>query len=420
MSRADDYANLVTTLGTVKDKARHTVFLPGDLLDPNQLTAMHRDNPLIATVVDRLPDDATREGFQVVGEGIDQASVQSEAQDLDLIGTVGDAWRWARLYGGALVVMVVDDGLPLSEPMDLANATKLSALHVVESPYATPRVHNPGLGARAFRRPTFYDVLAEIDGSDAAQSIHWTRTIRFEGLKVPPSRLHENGGWPPSVVQRIHDDAMRLGSAMSYAGSILHDLSMLQLKIKNFRNMVTGSKEEKQEARAIVESIRWNADNQHTIALDSEDELIEMSRTISGVTELIDRFVNAVVRATHMPRTVLLGEQPGGMNTTADGEMRSWYDSVAAKRDQVLTPALTRILEVMFRIRRNNGETIPDEWTIDYPPLWQDTAQEKSDTLDKLAKALDTLVAGSIISIDEARATLETYSLVTMLEEDGG
>lgn len=420
--RSDSYANVLTAMGTVGDKSSGAIFLRRPDLNIEELNAMYEQDAMSARIVDRLPDDATREGFTLNStEEFDFASVQSEMEDLNGVANVADAWRWSRLYGGSLLIMVVNDGLPMEEPLDLANATKLSALQIVESPFVIPTEFNPGLGARAFRNPSHYDVLVPF-GSSKTRRIHRTRVIRFEGMRVPPTRMIQKHGWPPSVLDRVFRAVTQLGSVMGYSENIMHDLSILLLKIKGFRNMLTGSEEQKQEARAIIESIKWNSDNLHTIALDTEDDMVEMSRTVSGLCELLDKFVDGLVRATDMPRTVLLGEQPAGLNANADSEIRSWYDFVASQQQIVLTPVLTRLLDVIFRIRQNNNEQVPEEWTIDYNPLWQPTQKDKAETLKTMSEALDTLIQSDMISSDEGRAMLMALELVSGLEAppDGG
>ena len=90
--------------------------------------------------------------------------------------------------------------------------------------------------------------------------------------------------------------------------------------------------------------------------------------------------IDALVRATDMPRTIILGEAPGGLNVSGESELRAWYDFVASQQPQKLTPPINRLLEVIFAIRSNKNETVPTEWTIEYAPLWQPSEQEKATT----------------------------------------
>lgn len=419
--RADSYSNLLTGMGTAADKSSASTFLRARDLNFSELDAMYEQDALSARIIDRLPDDATREGMFLTGtdEKVDFASIQSELEDLNALNQTTDAWRWSRLYGGSILIMVVNDGLKMEEPLDLAHATRLSALQIVESPFIVPSGFNPGLGARAFRNPSHYDVVVSF-GSSAVRKIHRSRVIRFDGLRIPPTRMVQKNGWGPSVLDRVLREVTQLGSVMGYSRNIMHDLSIIVLKLDGFRKMLVGTEEDKQEARAVIESIRWNSDNLHTIALDSKDEMVELSRTVSGLEKLLDKFVDALVRATDMPRTILLGEQPGGLNANADSETRAWYDFVAAQQRQVLTPAMDRLLTVIFAIRKNNGEVVPDEWVVNYNPLWQPTEKEQAETLKIKAEASSILIQENIVSSDEVRAELVSKGMITELDVPAG
>jgi len=130
--RADDYANTLTAMGTRGDKSSGSTFLRRADLDETTLNAMYEQDAISARIIDRLPDDATREGFTLTGDdALDMSSLQSESEDLNMLGHVADAWRWSRLYGGALLLMIVNDGLAMEEPLDIKAATKLSALQII-------------------------------------------------------------------------------------------------------------------------------------------------------------------------------------------------------------------------------------------------------------------------------------------------
>ena len=413
MSRNDSYTNAISGMGTSRDKTSGSVFVRKPDLSPEELSAMFEQDPLVARIVNRLPDDATREGFQLkdANTQFDFASMHSDLEDVSALPNIADAWRWSRLFGGALLFMSVNDGQKMEEPLDLAHATALNALHVIESPYVMPSGHNPGLGSRAFRNPEHYEVLLPFGSTANIRKIHRSRVIRFDGMKVPPSRIVSANGWGPSIVSQVREDVTRLGSVMGYAANIIHDISILVLKIDGWRNMLAGGEADKKEAGEIIASLRWNIDNLNTLALDKSDELVELSRTVSGLEKLLNHFVDAVVRATDMPRTVLLGEQPGGLNASADSEIRSWFDFVAGQQKQVLTPVLTRLLHVLFAIR-SKSEKVPDKWTIEYDALWQPTDKEKAETLATYAGALDKLILNEVIAPDTATDMLVTAGLI--------
>jgi hypothetical protein len=376
---ADDYINLATALGTTGDKSSWTQAGRVTDLTTQELDTLYEQEAMAARIVDRVVDDATREPFALTGvdESFDWKEVQSELDDLQVLEQLGDTWRWSRLYGGAVCVMVVNDGTPIDKPLDLSRATQILSLLVVERPFAQPDMFARGLGNQSFRRPEIYRLTSPMGGERA---VHRSRVIRFDGLRVPPSRLVVRNGWGPSVLDRVWTELKRLGATMGYAEAILHELSVMKLGIKDFRTKAAGSAQGRQELKQVFETIRWAIDNLHLLVHDVADTYDEQTRSTQGLDALIGRFVDALVRATGIPRVILLGEQPSGLNTTADAEVRSWFDSVASQQRKVLTPALNRLLEVYFALRAKRGKPFPTEWTIEYAPLWQPTEKEQADT----------------------------------------
>ena len=416
---ADAFANALTALATAKDKSSYGLFIERPDLDLDTLNGIYEQDAIAARVVDRLVDDGTREGFTVTGEdeAFDFASIQSQLEDLDAVNAVADAWRWSRLYGGALLVMVVNDGRKMHQPLNLKTATKLASLQVLESPFVSPSGFNPGLGARAFRRPELYDITVPF-GSDKndARQIHRSRVIRFDGVRVAPTRMIQNNGWGPSVLDRVYTEISSLGEVMGYARAIMHDISIQVYKLQGMREQLCGDARSQAEIRAVMETIRMSVDNLHVLALDAEDDFIEVNRNVSGLKDLIEKFIDALVRATNMPRTVLLGESPSGLNASGDNEIRSWFDFVASQQRLTLTPVVTRLLEVIFAIRSNKGEQVPDEFSVEYNPLWQPTQQERADTYLKMSQGDQIYMLNSVQSPDEVRARLISEGFLAPLD----
>jgi phage-related protein (TIGR01555 family) len=416
--KSDSYANALTGLASSVDKSSYSFFGARASLQPETLADLYEQDAIAARIVDRLVDDGTREGFFLTGEdeAFDFSSLESEMEDLDAVNAIGDAWRWSRLYGGALLIMVVNDGLRMDQPLNLNRATKLASLQVVESQYVVPAGWNPGLGARAFRRPEYYSITVPFGSAEKVRKVHRSRVVRFDGVRVAPNRMIEKNGWGPSVLDRVYTEISQLGEVMGYARSIMHDMSLQVYKLDGLREQLCGSAQTQQEMRQVMETIRMSVDNLHCLALDTSDDYMEVSRNVGGLRELIEKFIDGLVRATDMPRTVLLGESPSGLNASGDSEIRSWFDFVASQQRSVLTPALNRLLEVIFAIRSNRGEEVPDEWSIEFRPLWQPTAQERAETILKTAQSAQILIANDITSPDEVRAQMISMGWITPLE----
>ena len=107
--RRDDFINAVSGLGGSYDKSNYTIFAKRRYLEYDELSNLYEQDAIAARVVDRLVDDGTREGFTLEGpdQDFDFDKAASDLEEIKAMQSLGDAWRWSRLYGGALAVMIV-------------------------------------------------------------------------------------------------------------------------------------------------------------------------------------------------------------------------------------------------------------------------------------------------------------------------
>jgi phage-related protein (TIGR01555 family) len=371
---SDDWLNTITKLGTTSDKSRSTSFGGGALLDHTTLENLYQENSLAARIVDRLPDDATREPFQIVkpDEEFDEDALRSWLEDYEALQVFGDAWKWGRLFGGSLIVMAVNDGRPFEMPIDLDHVRGLAGLSVIDSRWIQPDIFDAGLGSRGFGDPRHYHIYVPY-GRQGDRKIHRSRVIRFDAFRVPPYTMIKNNGWAPSVLERVHNSLRRLGTVRGYAEHILHHASLMTLKLTNMRNELKGGEKSRKGVEDALTAIKEAMDVLHILGIDAADDLGRNETGIlSGLKDILERFLDDLVADTDQPRSLLLGETPGGLNTGENaGETRAWYDHVNAKQRTELTPKINQLLEVIFAIMRNRGQATPTKWTIDYASLWQ-------------------------------------------------
>lgn len=423
---ADGYANTITRMGTTQDKSLGTFYLSDRYLGWEELSLLYEQDALASRIVRRLVDDATRTKYRLVGtdETVDWQSVQSELDDLETLQALGDAWRWARLYGGSIVIMAIDDGRPFSEPVDWDNVRKLNALSVVDSTNVIPVGFVPGLGSRAFSEPERYEIVVpwggKSDPTGNQRLVHKSRVIRFDGISVPASRMIINGGWGPGVLQQVWRQIKRLGTAETYAENLLHEISVMVFRITGFKELLCGGPGNEQTAKDLLEQLKWGIDNLHVLGLDKDDEFQEVKRSVEGVEKLLTSFETAVVRNTDYPRLVLLGEHPGGLNAGAAGqtEIRGYYDHVKSEQETTLTPKINRVLNVLFAARRLRGEVVPSEWTIEYDPLFSETKEAQATAALTWVQAFEAMVLNGMASPDEARKQLMDMGYLEALDED--
>lgn len=413
---SDAYLNAATGLASARDKSSHT-FAAYDWLPPQRCQDLYLSDGIAARVVDRIVDDAMRADWRIAGD-VDAdtlAWLESRADDLGVTQALADAWRWARLYGYSIAVIATTDAATYDQPLDPRTMTDVRAVHVIEGPAAMPVYDRGyGLGDSAYSRPTHYEITRT---GGKVTRVHSSRCILFRGVRLPPMYQRAMASrMGASVYQQSIDRLKALGAAMGYSESMMHEASVMVLKMADYRALCSGP-QGSQTYQTMLSNMRFGLSNLGTLVLDKNDEYVESKRSLSDLPALIETFAAGLSWATGIPRTVLLGAQPGGLATN-DGEMRSWYDSCARARDTQITPPLTRVLDMMLRARANRGGApAPAEWTLEWGSLWEPTDSERATYEQTMVATSTALVSAGLSSPDEEREKLIGLGIIVPLPD---
>ena len=226
--RNDGWANVITGLGTARDKAASTVFERGSRLGEDTLEALYGENDMAARICDALPEDAAREGYEVKlgADRREQAQeAQSQLKDLQLLPKLTEAWIWGRVFGWGAVILGADDGArdaQLAEPLDLEKVQKFDHLNVIDRRHVAPLSWHDDPTQPSYGRPATYLVTphAITSGPTSAASlagrtraagqmagtleVHASRMIIFGGVRTPIQRRRLNEGFDDPLLQIVN------------------------------------------------------------------------------------------------------------------------------------------------------------------------------------------------------------------------
>lgn len=117
--RLDGYYNVLNKYGTQHDSTEYYQWASGSAVSDTELADLYAGNGLFSTVIDAPADDATKNGIDLGIKDKDlQKQIDNHLQTIRYQSKFAKALRWARLFGGAAVVMLVDDGRLLQDPLN--------------------------------------------------------------------------------------------------------------------------------------------------------------------------------------------------------------------------------------------------------------------------------------------------------------
>lgn len=367
------FANDLTGLDQPVDKKSFTRYRRQRSLTYPELESLYVFNGTARNIVDVVVEDALKDGwdFQNPTKALSEETpaILSTWDEIGAHRALIQAAKTARLYGGALMLALTDDG-PLDTPLNLDAVTTVGGWEIISSKWTTPDIVDTRFGSAAWLRPEHYLIYG-------TQRVHSSRVVRFDGAWVPWDIMRENRWWMHSVLDPVWNAIKSLGTVQDYMESLAHSISVRVLKIGGLAEALLAGGESKRRAIAAVRELQNLVDNHHWAAIDREDGFDVSTRSLDGLKDLEVQKKMQLVMDSRIPREKLTGEVPSGLNTgEVSGPIRFYYDLVQDYRQDQLTPGLAFQLELVFRIR---GFRPPDdEWVIKWNPLWTESQEEKA------------------------------------------
>jgi len=120
--------------------------------------------------------------------------------------------------------------------------------------------------------------------------------------------------------------------------------------------------------------------------IDKEEEWDRKQLSFAQLPEIMQQYLQIAAGAADIPATRLLGQAPAGLNATGEGDIRNYYDRIAAEQRVMLGPALRRLDEALILSALG---TRPPEIRCEWAPLWQLGAGDRAEIGLKKAQATE-------------------------------
>lgn len=388
--REDGYVNLLNKYGTKQDNSEAYKFEREPVIPDMQLTGLYEGNGLFSKIIDTPAEEALKHGFDLNLKSDElNAFVEDALDDLEWEERAATAIKWTRLYGGALIVMLIDDGRGLEEPVDWEHIRSIDELRVYDRSIVQPDYASlyqqdyggKGVGNRVskFGQPEYYYV-SSIYGSF---KVHESRCLVFRNGVLPEQTSNATylfWGMPEYV--RIRRALRETVTAHTDSVKLLERSVQAIYSMKGLASLLTTDDGENQVLKRL-QLVDTSRGLLNSIAIDSEGEQYDFKTfQFSGVKDVIDATCNMLSALTNIPQTILFGRSPAGMNATGDSDFESYYNFVEKIQRLMLKRNLRTLLDVVFRAGIASGDVAEEpDYKLEFKPLWSlsDTEQAAVD-----------------------------------------
>lgn len=396
--RFDGWQNLFTGFGDPnRDKTLQATYEWDAPLSLQELSSLYHSDDMASKIVDIVPREMLRQGFRVTGiaDPALLAKLESTMRRLRVMQQVKDAIIWGRAYGGGLLFLGARDGQDdAAKPLVTAAVTAIDFLHVYDRRFANPFSWYEDPRAERFLEPQIYQ-LQNIRGGTSY--VHDSRCVVFHGAHTDPVERLRLNGWDYSVLQKCYGPLRQFHSAFNALELMLSDASQGVLKVSGLLDAIASGRQNDLHTRASLLDMSRSIARSLMLDADSNESYEKIATQFSGVSDAIDRASNRLSAAAEIPVTLLMGQAPAGLSATGESDIRTFYDVIRAAQEQDLTPVLERIVRLILTSLGAQQQA----FEIVFPPLWQETASERTTRRKTIAETDAIYLANDVLTPEE-------------------
>ena len=398
--RVDGYINLLNKYGTAQDNSEAYRYASENQTPDTILMTHYEQNGLFGKIIDIPAQEAVKKGFKLnIADAAVEEYIQKKVRRMKFFTTVEESLKWSRLFGGALAVMIIDDGInDLTKPVNWKKAKKIDEIVVYDRSVVTPDYQSMyrGVGVYGtaqrskFRMPEYYNVFS-IYGSFR---VHESRCLIFRNGKMPEkASTSDYRFWGVPEYNHIKRAMRETITAHGDAVKLLERSVQAVYKTKNLAQMLSTDEGENDVLRRLqlIDTARGIL---NSIAIDADGEDYDFKTiTLSGVKEVIDSACNMLSALTEIPQTKLFGRSPAGMNATGESDLENYYSFIDKIRESQIKDNLCSLIDGIIQIGINNKElTERPDYELEFESLWNEKESERA-TIDQTRAQTDLTIA---------------------------
>jgi len=362
------------------------------------MTTQYEENGLFSKIIDAPAEEAIKHGFELgIKAPETEEYITTVLENLDFETAASIAIKWSRLYGGAIAVMLIDDGGGIDEPLNIKNIRKIDEIRVYERPIVVPDstyLHN----SKNYGQPEYFDVSSMYGN----YRVHASRCLVFKNGILPElTSQPQYRFWGIPEYVRIKKELQNTAVAHGTAPKLLDRSVQAIYKMKDLamtlehdggEDIVMKRLQAIDMARGILSSV----------TIDAEGEDYDFKNiAFGGVKEVIDVTCNMLSAVTNIPQTVLFGRSPAGENATGDSDFEGWYNYVERIQKLMLKANLTKLIDIILRagVAQGEIEEVP-QIKLAFNKLWSMSEEEQTEMDSKKASTQQTKAATAQTYVD--------------------
>jgi len=400
----DAYSNAMSGFGGQYDPIQRLTYDTSTVLDRNTIESLYRQDWLSRKIIETIPNDCTRKWINItIPDEKILTDIQNKQEALDIATTIKEAIINARLYGGALIIIGIDDGMKPSQKVDYSKINDILYLNVIDKNYIDVKTYYNNPFKSNYGKPELYRLQLSLKSDNYNENnniIHESRILRFDGNYLPEFTRKLNNGWNDSVLNTLNQSLKHYGTSIQSGAILFQDFINKVLKIPNLSDLLQSD-----EGRAALElRLQYaiaNFSSLGMVLIGEDEEYNKVQTPISGLADLIDKYIEIMAAASGIPRSIIFGQSLGTL-AGATETTRSYYDSCVSYQKFSMKEKIRKLFKMILCSKScvTNGKE-PNDWGFDFNSLWDETNKEKTTSRKMQAQVDEIYLQNKVLTPDE-------------------
>lgn len=414
----DGYSNVPANLGAGSNNLAQTASYVMERFtwDYYTLNILFRDNWIAKAIIEKPANEMLKNGFNINSQ-IEPDKIDKIMNTWKRTGTNGKflkCLKWARLYGGCLLIPMIENQGDLSKPLDydmIMPDSYKGCFTIDRWSGVSPSIELvEDITDTDFGQPKYYDVSDNTTGKTFR--IHHSRVIKMIGREMPYWEEIAETYWGASELEHVYTELKKRDDASANISFLIFLANIRVFKMEGMAQMLSiGDQQAAQRVYETMKSMNHLMCNTGTLAIDKEEDFAMHGYSFTGINDVYESFMLDISGAAEIPVDKLFGRSPSGFNSGAE-TLQNYYDTIDEKRETYVLEPLEKLIRIITVSAL--GE-IPDDLEISFNPVRRPSDLEKSDIAQKNAQPIFDAYAGGLIGKGTALKELKQQSSITGL-----
>src|SRR5574344_1570289 len=412
----DAYSNPAANLGA---GANNLVQSAGYVMqrftwDYYTLNILFRDNWIAKAIIEKPANEMLKNGFEIQSE-LDPDKVTKIMQTWTRTGTQSkflECLNWSRLYGGCLLIPMIEGQDDMSEPLNYDKIMPDSYkgcftidrwCGVSPSLDLVTDISDPEFG-----QPEYYVITSA--PMNQSIKVHHSRVIKMIGRKLPYWEEIAENYWGASELEHVYTELKKRDDTSANISFLIFLANIRVFSMEGLGQMITmGDQQSLQKVYEAMQQMNRLMCNSGTLAIDKDDSCTMQGYSFTGINDVYESFMLDISGAAEIPIDKLFGRSPTGFNS-GEETLQNYYDTIDEKRETYVRDPLEKLMKI---ITMSALGKIPDDMTIEFNPVRRSSENEQADLAQKYTGAILDAFNGGLVNRSTALKELKQSATLT-------